>query len=251
MTLELSLADDHEAREQRPRVQQVELLDVGVGPDLAGERVEAGLSGELLEVLERLVHPAGDDPAHQQRLARRRRVVATDDGAGGGLDGLVGAAAGGRGEDADAGLAFLLGGESVADDAADGALVGGAEAGGARRAAERAGERGAVESEQLVAVGEAARVLLGQLARLQLHRLTVLLEARQRPLRVVHLEHTLDPHAAALRLEQARPADDLHDLPRRVPFHQLRHCHRSRHIHTHMHSRPLVSVDSARCLIET
>jgi hypothetical protein len=215
----LRLAYDHEAREQRPRVQQVQLLDVGVGPDLAGERVEARLPGELLDVLQRLVHPASDDPAHEQRLARAAgdRVVV---GGGGRLDALERAAAGGRGEHPHAGPAgLLLGREAVADDVAHGALVGGAEAGGA----EGAGDGGAVEAQQLVAVGQAARVLLGQLARLELDGLAVLLEAGQRALRVVHLEHPVDAHGAALRLEQARTADDLHDLPRRVAFHQLRH----------------------------
>lgn len=218
--------DDDEAREESSRVEQVELLDAGVGAHLAGDGVEPRLRRHFLEILQRPVDPPGDHPAHQQRLphARVRRLVAVSVSG----DAFQRALAGGGGEHADAVLDLSGRREAVADDAADAAAARRAEGGGVA-SAEGAGERRGVEPEELVAVGEAARVLLGQPRRLPLHRLPELLEPRHRPLRVVHLHHPLDAAQRVLRLRPPGLADDLHHLPRRVAFHQLGHCKNARH----------------------
>lgn len=97
---------------------------------------------------------------------------------------------------------------------------------GAAGEAEGAGERGAVEPEQLVAIGDAPRVLLAMVAARPLpDALLVLLEPLHGPLAALHLEDPLDPADRLLLPQPARLEDDLHDVPARVLGPQLRNCH--------------------------
>lgn len=85
---DLSFAYDQEARKESARVEQVELLDAGVGAHLAGNRVEPCLLGDV-QVIQQAVDPPCDGPAHDQRvrhaasavlvgLPRRRETVPDD-----------------------------------------------------------------------------------------------------------------------------------------------------------------------------
>lgn len=91
------------------------------------------------------MHPPGDHPAHDQRFPYRG-VIGID------LYGVRCSTTGRSGEDSNSTLELPFRGESVADDAADAAFIGDAEGGGAVDA-ERAGEIGAVESQELVPIG--------------------------------------------------------------------------------------------------
>lgn len=126
--------------------------------------------------------------------------------------------------------------ESVFDDAAELAVQrrrrrGGAAEGGAAGEAEGAGEGGAVEPEELVAVGDAPGVPPGLVAgapRLLLHRLLVLLEPLDGLVRALHLEYPLDPAHRRVLLQPARLEDDLHDVPARVVRPELWNCNPNR-----------------------
>jgi hypothetical protein len=113
--------------------------------------------------------------------------------------------------------------ETVPDDAAQLALRGRRPAqGGAGAGAKGTGEGGAVEPEQLVAIGDAPGVLLAFVtAGPLLDALLVLLEPLHRPVAAVHLEDPVDPAHRRLLPQPARLEDDLHDVPARVLGAQL------------------------------
>ena len=118
--------------------------------------------------------------------------------------------------------------ETIPNDAAQVALRGRRRPAqrGAAGDAEGAGEGGAVEPEQLVAVGDAPRVLLALIAARTLpDALLVLLEPLHGPVAALHLENPLDPAHRRLLPQPARLEDDLHDVPARVLGFQLRNCH--------------------------
>jgi len=121
--------------------------------------------------------------------------------------------------------------ETVPDDAAQVARRRrrrpAAQRGGAGEA-EGAGEGGAVEPEELVAVGDAPRVLLPRplvAARPLPDALLVLLEPLHRPLAALYLEDPLDLADRRLLPQPARLEYDLHNVPARVLGSQLRNCH--------------------------
>jgi hypothetical protein len=121
--------------------------------------------------------------------------------------------------------------ETLPDDAAQHALRRRRPAQrGAAGEAEGAGEGGAVEPEQLVAVGDAPRVLLALpliiAARPLPDALPVLLEPLHGPVAALHLEYPFDPADRRRLLPQpAGLEDDLHHVPARVLGCQLRNCH--------------------------
>jgi hypothetical protein len=120
--------------------------------------------------------------------------------------------------------------ETVPDDGAQLARRRPAQRGAAGEA-EGAGEGGAVEPEELVAVGDAPRVVLPApvAARPLPDALLVLLEPLQGPVAALHLEYPLDLADRRLLLLPGRPAgleDDLHDVPARVLGAQLPNCRR-------------------------
>ena len=94
--------------------------------------------------------------------------------------------------------------------------------GGAAAGTEGAGEGGAVEPEELVAVGDAPGVLPPlAAARPLLDALLVLLEPPHRPVAALDLEYPVDPAHGRLLPQPARLEDDLHDVPARVVGPQL------------------------------
>lgn len=113
--------------------------------------------------------------------------------------------------------------EAVLDYAADIAVGDGvAEVGGAVEA-QRAVQRGAVESEELVAVGDASGVLFIR-GGFGFDGVSVLFEFGDSFLGVVDFEYAIDFADRGLFLEPARLEYDLHDVLARVLRTQLRNC---------------------------
>lgn len=138
--------------------------------------------------------PAGDHPAHNQRLPRQLALLALPlhD-----LDRLKSPTARRGGEDANPVLE-LLSRETVPYDPAHTALLGHAQA---RRTAEahRARQGRPIEPQQLVSIGEAPGVLLGKLAGFYLDGLPVFLKPGEGLLHAVNLEDSVDPGRVGLR----------------------------------------------------
>lgn len=102
--------------------------------------------------------------------------------------------------------------EAVPDGGADtAARVGAAEVGGATRA-KGAGDAGAVEAQQLVAVGGAAGILSRAVKGSVLHGVAAVLEALDRRLCVLDLEYPFDPANGTVLLQPARLEYYLHDV---------------------------------------
>lgn len=115
--------------------------------------------------------------------------------------------------------------EAVLDYAADIAVGDGvAEVGGAVKA-QRAVQRGAVEPEELVAIGDASGVLFirGGFG-FGFDGVSVLFEFGDSFLGVVDFEDAIDIADRGLFLEPARLEYDLHDVLARVLRTQLRNC---------------------------
>lgn len=161
-------------------------------------------------VLEGPVDPTGYHPTHDQRLSDCSVFHIR-------LDRLQSSPTSRGRENSHSALGLVpFSREAVPYNATHAALIRGAKARGGDT--EGAGEIGGVETQELVPVGQATGMLLGELARLDLDRLPIVLEPGQGSRHIVNLHHPLDPDAPGLGLAPARPADDLDYLPRRVAF---------------------------------
>lgn len=185
-------------------------------PNFPSQWIKPCLPSHFLNVLQWPVNSPSNHPANYHRLPRHHLIPSRL------IDRAERSRTRGSCEDAYPFFHLCLCWEPVTNDPADAAFLWYAEAGGAIQA-ERACNCRAIESQELISIGKAPRMLLWEFAGFDLNRLAILLEPGQRSLHIVNFQDSFYSTRLILRLQPACPAYDLHNFPWWISFHKLSH----------------------------